>query len=63
MEEVEVISRASIATEDAAVISTTEPMVVLLEKVNDVASRKILLREAAYNIFRHRDVLPLQQIK
>ena len=62
-EEIEVIARASIAPEDGVVIRTTDPMVVLREKGNVGASRNLLLRAAAYDIFGHRTVMPLQQIK
>ena len=54
---------AIIAPKYVVVIRTADPMVVLREKGNFVASRKLLLRESAYEIFRHRIVLPFQQIK
>ena len=57
------IARASIALEYAVVIRTTDPMVVLREKENVGESRNLLLRVAAYDTVRHRNVLPLQQIK
>ena len=60
---IELMDRVSIAPEDAVVIRTTDPMVVLQEKVNDGASRNLLLRAVAYYIVRHRTVLSLRQIK
>ena len=42
---------------------TTDPMVVLRKKGNFGASRNLLLKAEAYDIIRHRTVLPLQQIK
>ena len=57
------MDRDSIAPEDAVTIRTTDPMVILQEKVNAEASRNLLLRAVAYYIVRHRTVLSLRQIK
>ena len=62
-EESKVIDRKIIATEDVVVIRTTDPMVVLREKGKVVASMNLLLRAAAYDTKRHRNVLTLQQTK
>ena len=62
-EEIEVIANTRIFPEDVVVIRTTDPMNILRNKVNVGSSRKLLLREAAYNIISHRTVLTLQQIK
>ena len=62
-DEIEVIARSRISPEYVVVISTTEPIVVLIEKVKVGSSRNLLMRKEAYDTVRHRTVLPLQQIK
>ena len=57
------LARAIISLEDVRVVSTIDPIVVLRWKGKFGASRKLLLREAAYDTVRHRTVLALQQIK
>ena len=43
-------------------VRTTEPMVIIREKVRCILSRKVLIREYAYETMMSQTVLPLHQI-
>ena len=55
--------KARICTEEIEDISTTDPMVILMDNVSDSMSHNLILRNATYNIIRTRTVLPLQNTK
>ena len=60
-EEIEDISRASVAPVAVDVIKTIDPMVILRARGNQ--SRNLLIRCAAYDIVHQRTNLPIQEIK
>ena len=45
------------------IVRTTDPMVILRENVRCISSRKLLIREAAYDTVSTQTVLLLHQIK
>ena len=57
------IAKASIAPIEMEEVRKTDPMVILRENGRCRESRNLLIRTAAYEIARARNVLPLHQIK
>ena len=57
-EQIEDISRTSMANGEVKAIRTTEPMVTLRSKGR--SSRNILIRVAAYDTVQQRKILPIQ---
>ena len=55
------IARGSIYPEGVVVISTTDEMVLLREKVKVGVSRDLLLMAAAYDTSRNTTILPLKK--
>ena len=56
------ISNSSIAPIYMEEISTTGPMVILIDKGKGISSMNLLIREYAYDTMGTRTVLPLHQI-
>ena len=57
------IARGSIYPEGVVVISTTDKMVLLREKVKVGVSRDLLLMAAAYDTARNTTILPFKKTK
>ena len=57
-EEIEEISRASMAPVAVDIIKTIDPMVILISQGGK--SRDLLIRGAAYYIVHQRTILPIQ---